>query len=199
METRESILRAAAEVFDESGYAGASINRILERAGVTAGSLYFHFKSKEALARVVIQEQANDLAFPEEAQGLQSLVDMTGYLASQMQHNTLFRAGVRLAVEQSELGLQEYAIYEWWSERFRQELVVAREQGQLMPGVDEAAFASMLVATFTGTQIMSQVACGRADLPKRLGDMWRCMLPALTSHHISATLKLPGTEEEATA
>jgi AcrR family transcriptional regulator len=43
VQTRESLLRAAAEVFDEYGYSGASINRILKRAGLTAGALYFHF------------------------------------------------------------------------------------------------------------------------------------------------------------
>lgn len=62
--TREALLRAAAEVFDTAGYSGASINKILERAGLTAGAMYFHFKNKEALARAVIMEQAADLEFP---------------------------------------------------------------------------------------------------------------------------------------
>ncbi|MER7195892.1 TetR family transcriptional regulator [Streptomyces flaveolus] len=36
--TRELILRAAAEVFDESGYSGAGISKIMNRAGVTQGA-----------------------------------------------------------------------------------------------------------------------------------------------------------------
>ncbi|WP_411078895.1 ScbR family autoregulator-binding transcription factor [Streptomyces sp. cmx-18-6] len=189
--TREVLLRAAAEVFDEAGYAGASINRILERAGLTAGAVYFHFKSKEGLARAVILEQAVDLRFPQGRTDLQQLLDMTGYLAVEMQHNTLLRAGVRLAVEQEVAGLEEYAIYEWWAERFREELLVARDGGELLPGVDEAAFAQLLVAAYTGTQIMSQVSTNRADLPARIAGMWRCLLPALAPGHVIAHLRLP--------
>ncbi|MEX2973753.1 ScbR family autoregulator-binding transcription factor [Streptomyces sp. C184] len=199
VETREGILHAAAEIFDEVGYAGASINRILERAGATAGSLYFHFKSKEGLARAVIHEQAADLQFPQGEAGLQHLVDMTDYLAVQMQQNTLLRAGVRLAVEQNEADLHEYAIYEWWAEIFREELGAARRKGQLLPSVDEAAFASLLVAAYTGTQIMSQLSTRRADLPGRISRMWRCLLPALAPADAIAQIRIPVAATEARA
>ncbi|MER7106033.1 TetR family transcriptional regulator, partial [Streptomyces humidus] len=43
VQTRRQLLRAAAEVFDESGFAGASIKDILQQAELTAGALYFHF------------------------------------------------------------------------------------------------------------------------------------------------------------
>ncbi|MFF9014996.1 ScbR family autoregulator-binding transcription factor [Streptomyces sp. NPDC014870] len=189
--TRELVLRAAAEVFDESGYIGASITKILDRAGVTAGAVYFHFRSKEGLARAVILEQAADLQFPEGEGGLQQLLDMTGYLAVEMQHNTLLRAGVRLAVEQGVVGPQEYTIYEWWADRFHQEFVRAREMGQLLDDVDVAAFSQLLVAAYTGTQVMSQLATGRADLPRRISDMWRCLLPALAPAEVIAELRVP--------
>ncbi|MER7515193.1 ScbR family autoregulator-binding transcription factor [Streptomyces sp. NPDC126499] len=179
MRTREVLLRAAAEVFDEVGYPGASITKIIDRAGVTTGAVYFHFRSKEGLARAVIQEQAADLDFPEGEAGLQRLIDLTLYLARELQRNTLLRAGVRLAVEQSEAGLQEYSIYEWWAERFEQDLEEARGRGELLPEADAGIFASTLVAAFTGAQIMSQLASGRADLPRRIANLWRCLLPGL--------------------
>ncbi|MFD5815774.1 ScbR family autoregulator-binding transcription factor [Streptomyces sp. NPDC127038] len=188
--TRETLVRAAAEVFDEVGYDGASINKILERAGATTGAMYFHFKSKEELARAVILEQAADLRLPEGRGGLQQLLDMTGYLAVEMQRNILFRAGVRLAVEQGATGLQDYAIYEWWADQFRQELERAREMGQILPGVQEAEFARVLVGAYTGTQIMSQISTGRADLPERIASMWRCLLPALAPAEVIAELDL---------
>jgi AcrR family transcriptional regulator len=189
--TREALLRAAAEVFDEAGYPKASITKIIDRAGVTAGAVYFHFRSKEGLARAVIREQAAELEFPAGEAGLQRLLDMTMYLAEQLQHNTLLRAGVRLAVDQSEAGLQEYSIYEWWADRFGQELKAARSRGQLLADVDETMFASMLVAAFTGTQIMSQISTGRADLPERIANMWRCLLPALAPADVTEQLTIP--------
>lgn len=189
--TRELLLRGAAEVFDEVGYSGASINKILERAGTTAGAVYFHFKSKEGLARAVIREQAADLHFPESERGLQQLLDMTDYLAGQMKDNTLFRAGVRLTVEQGEAGLQDYSVYEWWIERFRLELEEAQARGQLYPDVDTAAFAFHLVSSFTGTQLMSQASTNRDNLRQLLAEMWRCLLPALAAPETVAGLTLP--------
>ncbi|MET9775668.1 ScbR family autoregulator-binding transcription factor [Streptomyces sp. NPDC006367] len=194
--TREVLLRAAAEVFDEVGYAGASINKILDLAGVTAGAVYFHFKSKEGLARAVILEQAADLRFPQERDGLQQLIDMTQYLALEMQRNTLLRAGVRLAVEQSDSGLQDYTIYDWWTEHFREQLLRAGELGELLPDVNETEFAQQLVGSYTGTQIMSQISCGRADLPRRIAVMWRYLLPAIAPAEVIARLDLsPGHTE----
>lgn len=188
--TRETLVRAAAEVFDEVGYSGASINKILDRAGATTGAMYFHFKSKEELARAVILEQAADLRLPEGEGGLQQLLDMTAYLAVEMQSNILFRAGVRLAVEQGATELQDYAIYEWWAEQFRQELERARTMGQILPHVQEAEFARLLVGAYTGTQIMSQISTNRADLPERIASMWRCLLPALAPAEVIAELDL---------
>jgi AcrR family transcriptional regulator len=52
---RSRLLRAAAEVAAESGYDGASISRICERAGLPASSLYWHFKDKDDLLAEVIE------------------------------------------------------------------------------------------------------------------------------------------------
>ena len=48
-ETFEAILGAAAQVFERKGYAGATTNRIAERAGVSIGSLYQYFPNKDAI------------------------------------------------------------------------------------------------------------------------------------------------------
>ena len=47
--TFEAILGAAAQVFERRGYAGATTNRIAERAGVSIGSLYQYFPNKDAI------------------------------------------------------------------------------------------------------------------------------------------------------
>ncbi|GCB50691.1 ScbR family autoregulator-binding transcription factor [Streptomyces sp. NL15-2K] len=181
LRTRAAIIRAAAEVFDESGYRGAGINRILARAKVTSGAMYFHFASKEELARAVMLEQASDLKLPEDPQGLQQLVDITFALARELQHNTLLRAGVRLAVDPGGPALQDDSAYGWWADRFRGELVVARHEGELRPDTDESEFAEVLVSAFTGTQLKSQISAGWADLPDRIASLWRYLLPGIAS------------------
>lgn len=190
LKTRAALIRAAAEVFDEVGYHGAGINRILAKAGVTSGAMYFHFRSKEDLARAVMLEQASDLRLPEEPRGLQQLVDLTLALAGELQSNTLLRAGVRLAVDQGGPAQGDDSAYDWWAQRFRSELVTARERGELREEVDETEFAQVLVAAFTGTQLKSQISSGWSDLPDRIVSLWRYLLPSVAAADALAHLRI---------
>lgn len=51
---RQSILAAAAEEFGERGFAGASYNQIIERAGISKGAMYYYFADKEDLFHTVL-------------------------------------------------------------------------------------------------------------------------------------------------
>jgi AcrR family transcriptional regulator len=51
---REAILKAAAVEFGASGFEGASFNRIIERAGLSKGAMYYYFADKEDLYRTVV-------------------------------------------------------------------------------------------------------------------------------------------------
>ena len=53
-----ALLDAAAAVFAEKGYAGATMTEIAERAGAAIGSLYQFFPSKEALAEALFDRFA---------------------------------------------------------------------------------------------------------------------------------------------
>ena len=57
---RRRILEAARACFGEDGFAGATIGRIAERAGVSNGLLYRHFRNKEHLFEVVLAEIIRD-------------------------------------------------------------------------------------------------------------------------------------------
>jgi AcrR family transcriptional regulator len=46
---RQAVLDAAARLFSERGYEGASMRDIAKAAGMLAGSMYYHFASKEDL------------------------------------------------------------------------------------------------------------------------------------------------------
>lgn len=190
VQTRAAILRAAAEVFDEFGFSGASISKIMKRADVTQGGMYFHFGSKEELAYAVMVGQGDGLEFPEGEDGLQHLVDITLYLAEQLQHNPVLRAGVRLAVEQGEFGLRDDVAYQAWVLEFRQQLRFARAKGELQPDVDDHELAWVLVSSFTGAQLFSQASTGRADLPQRIASLWRYLLPAVATEDARASLRL---------
>src|SRR5262249_59386386 len=48
--TRRLILERAAPVFNQRGYAGASMSELVEATGIEKGGIYNHFGSKEELA-----------------------------------------------------------------------------------------------------------------------------------------------------
>jgi AcrR family transcriptional regulator len=58
---REVIERAAAEVFAERGYHGASIDECCRRSGVTPPVLYDHFESKLELHRRLLERTRDEL------------------------------------------------------------------------------------------------------------------------------------------
>jgi AcrR family transcriptional regulator len=52
--TRTQLLEVATELFAERGFENTPVELVLERAGVSKGSLYHHFASKEALFEAVL-------------------------------------------------------------------------------------------------------------------------------------------------
>ncbi|MCB1901224.1 MAG: helix-turn-helix transcriptional regulator, partial [Rhodocyclaceae bacterium] len=57
-EARPSELAAAAlSLFVEKGYAATRLDEVAARAGVSKGTLYLYFDSKEALFKAVIQDR----------------------------------------------------------------------------------------------------------------------------------------------
>jgi AcrR family transcriptional regulator len=57
--TRRALLDAARRVFAERGYGPASVEEIARTAGVSVGSVYVHFASKEALFTALVEDQTS--------------------------------------------------------------------------------------------------------------------------------------------
>ena len=54
--TRRALLAAARTIFTTQGYAATSTEEVVQRAGVTRGALYYHFRDKAALFGAVFDE-----------------------------------------------------------------------------------------------------------------------------------------------
>lgn len=54
-EKQEAILRAAGEEFAEKGFESASINRIIQRSGMSKGSVYYYFEDKADLFATTLE------------------------------------------------------------------------------------------------------------------------------------------------
>jgi AcrR family transcriptional regulator len=85
--TREQILRAAAHQFAQRPYYAVGLDDILADAQLTKGAMYFHFRSKHALALAIVDEQtvrsgaAVQELFTRKLSGLETLIDVSFLIA----------------------------------------------------------------------------------------------------------------------
>ncbi|MGP4052882.1 ScbR family autoregulator-binding transcription factor [Streptomyces sp. 2A115] len=177
--TRAAVVLAASEVFTELGFAGASVAKIADRAGVTLGAVYFHFKSKDELAREIVSRQPDFVVPPRASQGLQRVVDVTLTWAYQLLDDPILQGGARLVWEQERFMEPEVNSHNQWAELLLPELRAARSQRELRAGTDVTAVARLVVNACTGAQMHSYVEARHRDLPQRVEEIWRCLLPAI--------------------
>jgi AcrR family transcriptional regulator len=177
--TRRTILEAAASVFDEFGYEGASTTEILARSGLTRGALYFHFPSKKAIADAVVDAQIEALVPPENKVKLQATIDLSMAFAHLLRTDVVLRAAVRLSVEQASYKTPTAIAYQGPADVVLQLLSQAQERGELLATVDPPEVAQLVVGAFTGIQLLSQVNEDRRDLPLRIVTLWKYLLPSL--------------------
>ncbi|MFJ9813384.1 ScbR family autoregulator-binding transcription factor [Streptomyces sp. NPDC101158] len=190
VKTREAIIKGAAEVFDEYGFNGASISKIMKRAGVSQGAMYFHFKSKEDLARAVMNAQPETVVPRLDSHGLQRIVDMTFVWAWQIQRDVLLRAGVRLTNDQDGTTGRDATPYLAWAQILEVTLREAQYDGELREFVDVGRLAEFLVGSCTGLQMFANAVSAREDLPERTVEMWRILLPGIATQRVAESIDL---------
>ncbi|NEK86834.1 TetR/AcrR family transcriptional regulator [Blastococcus saxobsidens] len=59
--TRAALLQAGRELFEERGFADVRIDSVVERAGVSHGTFYTWFDSKESLLRAIVAAVVDDV------------------------------------------------------------------------------------------------------------------------------------------
>ncbi|MEV4439174.1 ScbR family autoregulator-binding transcription factor [Streptomyces sp. NPDC049577] len=179
--TRRAALEAAASLFAERGYEACTISEVLARAGVTKGALYFHFDSKEALARGVLEEQVSVDGVAPQSTKLQEWVDTGMLLAHRLPKDPLLRAGARLALDPMTQHLASTGPWAEWTEVSSGMLAEAKARGEVLPHVDPYITARFVVGAWTGVQVISEVTTGLADLSEQISILFRHILPGLAS------------------
>src|SRR6516225_8046006 len=86
--TRGQLIAVARRMFAERGYEDTSIEAVLQEAGVSRGSLYHHFASKEALFEAVAEDVETTV-------GTQTLTAAEGITEPLAALRAGFLAGVR--------------------------------------------------------------------------------------------------------
>ncbi|PTR28982.1 TetR family transcriptional regulator [Rhodococcus sp. OK519] len=182
--TRQQIVNGAAEMFDRVGYERASLAEIVELSGITKGALYFHFKSKDELATVVIDEQhaismkAVESIMSSGAPALDRLVMLCYEMGRQMVEDPIVRAGIRLTLEMSADGGPRRP-YADWIDACEEVSRAGIEEGDVVETVEPSELGRFIVGAFTGVQLVSNVLTGREDLYERIDQMLSFLLPGI--------------------
>ena len=135
--TRAALLAVARKLFAERGYAGVGTEEIVQRAKVTRGALYHHFRDKKDLFRVVHEQLEAEMA---EQIGKQlaegGLTDPLELLAQGartfLDHTTGPLARITLVDAPSVLGWAQWRAID---EKYGMGLVMAGLQGAVEAGV----------------------------------------------------------------
>ncbi|MEV5377796.1 ScbR family autoregulator-binding transcription factor [Streptomyces nondiastaticus] len=176
--TRRLILEAAGAVFDEFGYESTTIAQILARAGVTKGALYFHFASKEELARGVLgQALTIEGILPQESR-LQEWVDVGMVLAHRLPGEPLLSASIRLSADRKARDLFGTS-WPAWIDFIAGQLAEAKAQGEVLPHVDPGATATLFVGAWTGVEILATAHGESGALEKRIALLYDTFLPGI--------------------
>lgn len=100
------LIAAATDIFIERGYSATKLDDIAEQAGVTKGTMYLYFASKEALFREVVRQGVVDPLL-----AAQALVEAEEGAAAQTLMN-LMRNYVRLLTDSKASGIIKLAMSE---------------------------------------------------------------------------------------
>ncbi|MET8546364.1 ScbR family autoregulator-binding transcription factor [Kitasatospora sp. NPDC004799] len=199
--TRGRLVAAGAALFDRRGYAGATLGEIAAAAGVTKGALYFHFASKEELARAVsgAAEDALRTACAElraASSPLQGLIDAGYWLVDALGADPVIRAAFRLGREDGGWRAPGTAapaapdtdpwafadlrgFHRVWAGVVRDLLVGARRAGELGDRVGGLGPETLVVTAACGLEVVFADGCPTEERARRVGALWEWLLPCL--------------------
>jgi TetR/AcrR family transcriptional regulator, transcriptional repressor for nem operon len=161
--TRALLVANAFHEIHAHGYAGASLDRILARSGVTKGALYHHFKSKADLLHAVMDDAVRPMVVDrwlaplrESDDPIRTLGEFTGAMMAEATPEELHR-GCPLNNLTQELSGEDEAfrthlesIADDWRAGIREAFERGQKAGNIREDVDTAAVASLVFATYQG-------------------------------------------------
>ncbi len=171
--TRTAIMDAAEELILESGFAAASVDRVIDKAGITKGTFFYHFSNKAALAQALVERFSElDIGNLEEkmlrAEKLsrdpaQQLLIFVGLFEEDMSGLVEPYPGCLLASYIMEAGLFEKEVldtvtdtFRAWRDRLGAKMREAAEKHPPRLPADLDSLADMITVIFEGAFLMSK-------------------------------------------
>jgi len=183
--TKNRIMETAEKIILQKGFAGTSIDEIIENSHITKGGFFYHFKGKNELALALLQRylEADDIFFTELLNRARDLVEdplqqmliFLKLLAEAMQELPATHPGCLVAAftyesqqfDEDVIQKNKEGILSW-RKLFAEQLTVIEHsyQPKFETNVDE--LADMLSACLEGGIILSRVLEDQTNLVKQI-------------------------------
>jgi AcrR family transcriptional regulator len=191
--TRLQILRAASHLFARSPYSRVSLDDILADAAVTKGAMYFHFRSKHALAYAIVELRATEAhssveeVLARKMSALETLIDLTYLVAVDDLGDETARAGLNLLESIGRTDGLQSDVLGRWVESFAVIIDRAIDEGDVSKEKSAEGIARLLVSMYMGLRQTSDLADPERFL-RDLQSAWELVLPGLTGQDRTAYL-----------
>lgn len=167
-----SLVEAAAHIFAESGFQGAKMQTIAQRADLSTGAIYNRFSGKSELLLQALRSHSVD-RLSEQASSDQPIVDFIESLADSLL-SPRDGLGSALLLEALVAARREPEIKTWLKPRLENEreflsdlLTADEEAGLIAPHIQASTLVAFSQAVSLGMQMMTSIGI---DMPER--DSW---------------------------
>jgi len=174
-ERRETILRAAAEVFAEAGYRAAKVSDVAERVGVTEPVIFQNFGSKAALFATVVERAAAEvrMSLDDLAAGFGSASGLLAHILAGSPHDpgaehaaaaygVLFADAAALTAEPALTGPAREAIRAV-AAHLADLIRRAQADGEISSGTDSEAAAWLLLSVLSARRLRAAAMPGNLE------------------------------------
>ncbi|RJL27250.1 TetR/AcrR family transcriptional regulator [Bailinhaonella thermotolerans] len=161
-ESRRRLVTAAAELFAEKGYRQTSFIDIAERAGISRGSIPWHFGNKPGLLEAVVDDQLQAVLAgfgPEAAPSPDPLDQLAGFI-----RRPATRLFITLLAEAVEVGSPIRAHYARLHAALREAVQARIPADSVPPGTTREALTVLLVGAVIGVHAQWRVSPEAVDL-----------------------------------
>jgi TetR/AcrR family transcriptional regulator, transcriptional repressor for nem operon len=161
--TREQILRAASHQFAQRPYYAVGLDDILAEAQLTKGAMYFHFRSKHALALAIVDEQilrsanaVQDL-LARKLSGLETLIDVSYLVAIDDITQDVTRAAFNLLESVGRTEKLQARLLHGWIELIGEIAERGIREGDIVQQGDPEDIGRLLVSIYMGLRQASSL------------------------------------------
>lgn len=165
MSAREDLIEATRDLLWEKGYTGTSPAAILTASGAGQGSMYHHFRGKEALALAAIERNVQEIS-AETTADLSTEGDALDRLRAYLLHERDVLKGCQFGrlvqdadvVESDALRNAVGDQLAWTRSRLSEVIATGIERGELRSDLDPDRTAATLSATLQGAFVLARAA-----------------------------------------